>query len=90
MTKKTKLKTGEAILPNKTLIPGPVGRRMGIAPFATIKEGWNARLFKDGYIVLTHAAHEPRVIELATIREGDDLPRDTDEAVAFPPAVGGH
>lgn len=56
---------------------------------AAIKEGWNGRLFKPGYIILTHRDHPARVVELASIREGDELPRDTDEALAFPPAVGG-
>lgn len=56
---------------------------------ATIKDGWTARLQREGYIILAHPDHPPRIVELASVREGDELPRDTDEAFEFPPAVGG-
>ena len=57
---------------------------------ATIKEGWTARLQREGYMLLAHLEHKPVMVELASIKDGDVLPRDEDERFEFPPAVGGH
>lgn len=56
---------------------------------ATLKPGWRAKLIGDDRVLLVHADEDPRFIDVATITEGDELPRDTDEAVIFGTQLGG-
>lgn len=75
----------------KETLLGAAPQGIGGAVFlATITEGWTARLQREGYILLAHPEHPPRIVELASVKEGDILPRDTDEAFEFPPRVEGH
>lgn len=62
----------------------------GFKNVATIKSGWRVLLQPDGRAFLSHPDHQPRIVDLATVEEGDELPRDTDEALSFAPAVGGY
>lgn len=55
---------------------------------ANIKDGWRAKLIGEN-ILLTNPDHPAYFIDLATVKEGDELPRDSDTAVSFPPRVGG-
>lgn len=55
---------------------------------AIIKEGWRYRVV-DGSLLLTHIDHPAYLIDLATIRDGDKLPRDTDTPVGYPPPIRG-
>ena len=64
--------------------------RAGITIVATLKEGWRGKFKAPGELILIHPEHHPRRVDLATIREGDLLPRDTDEALGFSPTIGGH
>lgn len=61
----------------------------GMQHVATITDGWTARLQREGYLLMSHPEHKPVMVELASIKDGDVLPRDTDERFEFPPAVEG-
>lgn len=56
---------------------------------ATIKPGWRYTGMGDGRLMFVHPDHAPMIVDLNSIEEGDELPRDTDEALSFPPTVGG-
>lgn len=62
--------------------------RNGVKLHATIKDGWRPKIIGDS-VMLTHERHPAYFIDLSTIKEGDELPRDSDTAVSYPPAVGG-
>lgn len=64
-------------------------RLQAVPRAATIKDGWTASLQREGYMRLDRPGEPPAMVELASINDGDELPRDTDERFAFPPAVGG-
>lgn len=61
----------------------------GYKHLATIKPGWRFNDMGDGRLMFTHPDNAPMIVSLSSINEGDELPRDTDEALSFPPTVGG-
>lgn len=56
---------------------------------ATIAEGWRAKFLDQERVMLIHPDHQPRIVQMKTIVEGDILPRDTDEALVISSQLGG-
>lgn len=61
----------------------------GITVLAKVKKGWRTKALDKDRLLLTHPDNYPRVVELASIQEGDTLPRDTDMMVGSPPGLTG-
>ena len=61
----------------------------GLKHVASIKPGWRVNLQPDGRAFMAHPDHQPRIVDLSTVAEGDELPRDTDEVLGFAPPVTG-
>lgn len=59
----------------------------GIKVLARIKQGWRSKPIDADRLIFIHPDYEPRVVELSSIKEGDTLPRDTDEVISFPPSL---
>lgn len=57
---------------------------------AIVKEGWRSRALDADRLIFVHPDHAPRVVEIASIKPGDTLPRNTDEEFSFPPAIAGN
>lgn len=61
----------------------------GIAATVRVKTGWRLKALGKDRLVFTHPEHEPRVVELASINEGEELPRDDDMVIGYPPGLTG-
>lgn len=62
----------------------------GITLLAEVKEGWRCTPVDKDRLVFVHPDFPPKMVELSSINEGDELPRDTDETVLPPPQLGGN
>lgn len=61
----------------------------GFKIFATIADGWRCTFIDQDRMYMVHPDHQPVIVEMRSIQEGDILPRETDERVTFAPQLGG-
>lgn len=73
----------------KIQAPEAARRVEGLRVLATLADGWRATFLQDD-LVLVHPEYAPRLVRVASINEGDVLPREIDETVSFPPIIGGN
>lgn len=57
---------------------------------ALIKDGWRSRALDADRLIFVHPGYPSRMVEIASITSGDELPRDTDAILEGPPVVIGH
>ncbi len=57
---------------------------------ATIKPGWRIRFLPGGRAIMVHKDQTPRLIDLNTVKDGDELPRWFDEGLGFSEGIKGH
>ena len=76
--------------PKGEIVEKPEPRLLpGFRHVATIKEGWRVVLQPDNRAMFIHPDHQPRIVDLNSVEEGDVLPRDNDEVLGYAPPVGG-
>lgn len=74
---------------NKLPAPPTVTEVNGFKVFATIAEGWRVTFIDQDRMYMVHPDHQPVIVEVRSVQQGDVLPRDTDERVTFAPQLGG-
>lgn len=52
---------------------------------ARIKDGWRHVFHGAELLLLIHPDEPPRVVKLASVQHGDELPRDCDEVLGLAP-----